>query len=150
MKVRSHVSLEEELKVILGNPHSSNNLKQAVEIAEQIIKIDDKSNYANYAMGLHELALSNRSAPMAAYAKPIEVFKKIIRIDPNFVEAYLMLAKIYREVDRNEEYKLFNNFEFAYDSAYFDFDNVRFILIVCKTCQYYCFIESYSELIFFK
>ncbi len=106
MKVRSHVSLEEELKIVLGNPHTSSNLEQAVEIAEQIIKIDEKSNYANYTMGLHELALSNRSAPMADYTKPIEVFKKIIRIDPNFVEAYLMLAKIYREVDRNEEYKL--------------------------------------------
>ena len=44
MKVISHGSLEEELKKILGNPHTSNNLEQAVQIAEQIMKINKKSN----------------------------------------------------------------------------------------------------------
>ena len=106
MKVRSHGSLEEELKKILGNPHTSNNLEKAVQIAEQIIKINKTSNYANYAMGLHELALANRTAPQVDYDRPIEAFKKIIKMDPNFIEPYLMLAKIYRETDRNLEYKL--------------------------------------------
>ena len=106
MKVRSHHSLEEELKQTLGNPHSSNNLEKAVKIAEQIITINKTSNYANYAMGLHELALANRTAPQVNYERPIKAFKKIIKMDPNFVEPYLMLAKIYRETDRNLEYKL--------------------------------------------
>ncbi len=106
MKVRSHGSLEEELKKILGNPHTSNNLEQAVQLAEQIMKINKKSNYANYAMGLHELALANRTAPQVNYDRPIEAFKKAIKMDPNFIEPYLMLIKIYRETDRNLEYKL--------------------------------------------
>ena len=106
MKVRSDHSLEEELKQILGNPHSSNNLEKAVQIAEQIITINKTSNYANYAMGLHELAVANRTAPLVDYERPIKAFKKIIKMDPNFVEPYLMLAKIYRETDRNLEYQL--------------------------------------------
>ena len=106
MKVISHGSLEEELKKVLSNPHTSNNLEKAVQIAEEIIKIDKTSNYANYAMGLHELALANRTAPQVDYDRPIEAFKKIIKMDPNFIEPYLMLAKIYKETDRNLEYKL--------------------------------------------
>ena len=106
MKVISHGSLEEELKKVLSNPHTSNNLEKAVQIAEEIIKIDKTSNYANYAMGLHELALANRTAPQVDYDRPVEAFKKIIKMDPNFIEPYLMLAKIYRETDRNLEYKL--------------------------------------------
>ena len=106
MKVRSHGSLEEELKKVLSNPHTSNNLEKAVQIAEQVIKINKKSNYANYAMGLHELALANRTAPQVNYDEAIKAFKKVIKMDPNFIEPYLMLVKIYRETDRNLEYKL--------------------------------------------
>ena len=106
MKVRSHGSLEEELKQILGTPHTSNNLEKAVQLAEEIIRINKTSNYANYAMGLHELALANRTAPQVDYDRPIEAFKKIIEMDPNFVEPYLMLAKIYRETNRDLEYQL--------------------------------------------
>jgi len=98
--------MEEELKQILGNPHTSNNLEKAVQLAEQIIKLNKTSNYANYAMGLHELALANRTAPQVDYNRPIEAFKKIIEMDPNFVEPYLMLVKIYRETNRDLEYKL--------------------------------------------
>ena len=38
--------------------------------------------------------------------KAIENFKNIIKVDPKFIEAYLMLAKIYRETDANKEYEL--------------------------------------------
>ena len=79
MKVISHGSLEEELKKVLSNPHTSNNLEKAVQIAEEIIKVDKTSNYANYAMGLHELALANRTAPQVDYDRPVEAFKKIIK-----------------------------------------------------------------------
>ena len=106
MKVRSTDSLENDLKECLTNPHTSQNLTQAVSLAEQIIKFDKNSNYANYALALHELALANRSAPMVDYTKAEQVLKKIINIDPNFIEAYLMLVKIYKEVDKNEEYKI--------------------------------------------
>ena len=58
MKVISHGSLEEELKKVLGNPHTSNNLEKAVQIAEEIIKIDKTSNYANYAMGTSRTSFS--------------------------------------------------------------------------------------------
>ena len=57
-------------------------------------------------MALHEVCLANKVAPMADYSKAIENFKKIIKLDPKFVEAYLMLAKIYRETDRQKEYDL--------------------------------------------
>ena len=51
-----------------------------------------------------QVCLANKVAPMADYSKAIENFKKIIKLDPKFVEAYLMLAKIYRETDRQKEY----------------------------------------------
>ena len=47
-----------------------------------------KSNYANYAMGLHELALANRTAPQVNYDRPIETFKSAIKMDPNFIEPF--------------------------------------------------------------
>ena len=78
MKVRSYGSLEEELKKILGNPHTSNNLEQAVELAEKIIKVNKTSNYANYTMGLHELALANRTAPQVNYDEAIKLLEFIV------------------------------------------------------------------------
>ena len=47
MKVISHGSLEEELKKVLSNPHTSNNLEKAVQIAKEIIKIDNTNFFVN-------------------------------------------------------------------------------------------------------
>ena len=106
MRIRSVSALEEELKIFLTNPHTSSNMKNAVSMAEKILEVKKDSNYALYAIALHEVCLANRVAPMADYSKAIENFKNIIKVDPKFVEAYLMLAKIYRETDRNKEYEL--------------------------------------------
>ena len=106
MRIRSVSALEEELKTFLTNPHTSSNMKTAVSMAEKILEVKKDSNFALYAIALHEVCLANRVAPMADYSKAIENFKNIIKVDPKFVEAYLMLAKIYRETDRNKEYEL--------------------------------------------
>ena len=106
MKIRSIDALEDELKHSLTNPHTSSNMKNSVMIAEKILEVKKNSNYALYTMALHEVCLANKVAPMADYSKAIENFKKIIKLDPKFVEAYLMLAKIYRETDRQKEYDL--------------------------------------------
>ena len=106
MKIRSIDVLEDELKHSLTNPHTSSNMKNAVMMAKKILEVKKNSNYALYAIALHEVCLANRVAPMADYSKAIENFKKNIKLDPKFVEAYLMLAKIYRETDRNKEYDL--------------------------------------------
>ena len=106
MKIRSVDALEEELKISLTNPHTSNNMKNAVLMAEKILEVKKNSNYALYTMALHEVCVANKVAPMADYSKAIENFKKIIKLDPKFIEAYLMLAKVYRETDRQKEYEL--------------------------------------------
>ena len=106
MKVRSVDILEKELQDFLSNPHTTDNLKEAVNKAKDILLVNKKSNYANYALALHELALANKTAPISDYTKVVETFEKIIETDPKFVEAYLMLAKVYREIDRNKEYEL--------------------------------------------
>ena len=106
MKIRSIDALEKELKVYLASPHTSNNMKNAVSMAEKILEVKKNSNYALYAMALHEVCMANRVAPMADYTKAIENFKNLIKVDPKFIEAYLMLAKIYREIDANKEYEL--------------------------------------------
>ena len=106
MRIRSVSVLEEELKTFLTNPHTSSNMKNAVSMAKKILEVKKDSNYALYAIALHEVCVANKVAPMADYSRAIENFKNIIELDPKFVEAYLMLAKIYRETDRNKEYEL--------------------------------------------
>ena len=95
MKIRSVEIFEDELKELLSNPHTSNNMKNAVSMAEKILELKN-SSYALYTMALHEVCVANRVAPMADYSKAIKNFKNLIKIDPKFIEAYLMLAKVYR------------------------------------------------------
>ena len=57
-------------------------------------------------MALHKLAVANKTAPMADYTDVVNSLEKIIKSDPKFLEAYLMLVKLYREIDRNKEYQL--------------------------------------------
>ena len=106
MKIRSVGIFEDELKALLSNPHTSSNMRNAVTMAEQILELKKNSSYALYTMALHEVCIANRVAPMADYSKAIKNFKHLIKIDPKFIEAYLMLAKVYRETDRQKEYEL--------------------------------------------
>ena len=39
MKIRSIDALEKELKVYLASPHTSNNMKNAVSMAEKILEV---------------------------------------------------------------------------------------------------------------
>ena len=106
MKIRSVGIFEDELKALLSNPHTSLNMRNAVSMAKQILELKKNSSYALYTMALHEVCVANRVAPMADYSKAIKNFKHLIKIDPKFIEAYLMLAKVYRETDRQKEYEL--------------------------------------------
>ena len=106
MKVRSISALEEDLKKFITDPETTNDLRQAVKMASEILVYDKKSNYANYALALHEVAYANKLAPLSDFSKAIKMLEKIIENDPNFIEAYLMLAKIFKETNRNEEVKI--------------------------------------------
>ena len=102
MKVRSLNVLEDDLKKFITNPETTNDLRQAVKMAGEILVHDKKSNYANYAIALHEVAYANKLAPLSDFTKAIKLLEKIIENDPKFIEAYLMLAKIFKETDKNE------------------------------------------------
>ena len=69
MRIRSIDALEKELKVYLASPHTSSNMKNAVSMAEKILEVKKNSNYALYAIALHEVCMANRVAPMADYYK---------------------------------------------------------------------------------
>ena len=106
MKIRSVDTLEQELKEFLSNPETTNNLSNAVSRAKEILEIKKDSCFANYAMALNDVVVEKNKPSGADYSKSIERFEKIIEIDPNFLEAYLMLVKIYRKIDREKEYNL--------------------------------------------
>ena len=102
MRVRNSVALEEELMLFLTNPETSNDIREAVEKAKRILQLNKNSNYANYTLALNDTLRANATAPISNYAKPIEKFKSIIKKDPKFLEPYLMLAKIYKEIDQQK------------------------------------------------
>ena len=106
MKIRSVELLEEELKNFLSNPQTTNNLGKALKKANTILKVKKDSSFANYAVGLSQLIEAKTLSEKPDYTPVINKFKRIIDRDPNFLEAYLMLAKIYQEIDRNKEYDL--------------------------------------------
>ncbi len=127
MKIRSVAIFEDELKELLSNPHTSSNMRNAVSLAEQILELKKNSSYALYTMALHEVCVANRVAPMADYSKAIKNFKHLIKIDPKFIEAYLMLAKVYRETDRQKEYELLKKANKVFPENYlimFDLGNL--------------------------
>ena len=106
MKVQSVGLLEEELKNFITNPETTNDLRQAVKLANNILIHDEKSNYANYAIALHEVAYANKLAPLSDFSKAINLLETIIKNDPNFIEAYLMLAKIHKDTNRPKEIEI--------------------------------------------
>ena len=102
-------------------------MKNAVSMAKQILELKKNSSYALYTMALHEVCVANRVAPMADYSKAIKNFKHLIKIDPKFIEAYLMLAKVYRETDRQKEYELLKKANKVFPENYlimFDLGNL--------------------------
>lgn len=104
MKIRSVEVLEQELKQFLSNPETTNNLNNAVSKAKEILEIKKDSSFANYALALNDVVNEKSKKSGADFSKSIENFENIIKIDPNFLEAYLMLVKIYRKIDREKEY----------------------------------------------
>ncbi len=106
MQVVSIDVLEEDLKLFLTNPETTNNLKEAATKAKEILLLKKDSSIANYALALNEVQIANMTAPMADYTNSIKNFKKLIKVDPNFIEPYLMLAKIYKEIDKQKQYEI--------------------------------------------
>ena len=106
MQVVSIDVLEEDLKLFLTNPETTNNLKEAATKAKEILLLKKNSSIANYALALNEVQIANMTAPMADYTNSIKNFKKLIKLDPNFIEPYLMLAKIYKEIDKQKQYEI--------------------------------------------
>ena len=86
MYVRSVDVLEQELKDFLSNPHSSKNLEKAVNKAKKILSVDKKSNYANYTLALHKLALANKTAPMADYTDVVNSLRKLLNLIQSFLK----------------------------------------------------------------
>lgn len=118
MKVRSLNVLEDDLKKFITNPETTNDLRQAVKMAGEILVHDKKSNYANYAIALHEVAYANKLAPLSDFTKAIKLLEKIIENDPKFIEAYLMLAKIFKETDKNKEVKILSEANIQFPDNY--------------------------------
>ena len=103
MKIVSIEALEENLKLFLTNPETTDDTVEASRQAKTILQYKKDSSYANYALALHETQEANRCAPMADYSKVIKKYEKIIKNDKNFIEAYLMLSKIYEQIDKQKQ-----------------------------------------------
>ena len=106
MKLVTIDSLEEQLKLFLTNPETTDNLDEAVKKAKEILQYKEDSSYGNYAIALYETKVANMCAPLADYSKVIQKYEKIIKNDKNFLEAYLMLAKIYHQVDKQKQVEI--------------------------------------------
>ena len=106
MKIVSVEALEENLKLFITNPETTDDTEEAARQAKTILKYNKDSSYANYALALHETEQANRCAPMADYSKVIKKYEKIIKNDKNFIEAYLMLGKIYEQIDKQKQHDI--------------------------------------------
>ncbi|MFL2679016.1 MAG: tetratricopeptide repeat protein [Alphaproteobacteria bacterium] len=136
MKIRSVEILEEELKNFLSNPQTTNNLGKALKKANTILEVKKDSSFANYTVGLSQLIEAKTLSEKPDYTPVINKFKRIIDRDPNFVEAYLMLAEIYQEIDRNKEYDLLHEANKKFPDHY---------LIMFKLANLMCFKTGEKE-----
>ena len=105
MLVKSLDVMEENLKSFLSDPDNNHDLKTAVSMAREILVHKKDSSYAQYALALNEIVYANRLAPLSDFTSSIERLKRLIKLHPKFLEAYLMLAKIYGETDKDLELK---------------------------------------------
>ena len=105
MLVKSLDVMEENLKSFLSDPDNNHDLKTAVSMAKEILVHKKDSSYAQYALALNEIVYANRLAPLSDFTSSIERLKRLIKLNPNFLEAHLMLAKIYGETDKDLELK---------------------------------------------
>ena len=106
MKIRNVDLLEQELKNFLSDPKTTDNLSVAVSKAKKILNVKKDNCFANYTLALNEVVTQKNKSSEPDYSAAIESFERIIKIDPNFLEAYLMLVKIYKKIDRQKEYDL--------------------------------------------
>ena len=128
MKIVSLEALEENLKLFLTNPETTDNTAEASRQAKAILKYNKDSSYANYALALHETEEANRCAPMADYSKVIKKYERIIENDKNFIEAYLMLSKIYEKVDKQKQAEILEKANKQFPDQYlimYDLANVK-------------------------
>ena len=103
MKIVSIKALEENLKLFLTNPETTDDLDEAYRQAKVILKYKENSSYANYAIALRETKEENRTAPLVNFTSVIKQYENIIKNDKNFIEAYLMLSNIYKETDKQKQ-----------------------------------------------
>ena len=105
MLVKSLDVMEENLKSYLSDPDNSQDLKTAVSMAKEILVHKKDSSYAQYAIALNEIVYANGLAPLSDFTPSIERLKRLIKLHPRFLEAHLMLAKVYGETDKDLELK---------------------------------------------
>ncbi len=128
MKIVSLKALEENLKLFITNPETTDDTEEAARQAKTILKYNKDSSYANYALALHETEQANRCAPMADYSKVIKKYEKIIEKDENFIEAYLMLGKIYEQIDKQKQHDILAKAHKQFPDQYlimFDLANIK-------------------------
>ncbi len=128
MKIVSIEALEENLKLFLTNPETTDDTVEASRQAKTILQYKKDSSYANYALALHETQEANRCAPMADYSKVIKKYEKIIKNDKNFIEAYLMLSKIYEQIDKQKQADLLEKANKQFPDHYvimYDLANIK-------------------------
>ena len=128
MKIVSIKALEDNLKLFLTNPETTDDLEEAARQANVILKYKENSSYANYAIALRETKEANRSAPMANFSKVIRKYEKIIKDDKNFIEAYLMLSNIYKNTDKQKQADILSEAHKQFPDHYvvmFDLGNIK-------------------------
>ena len=131
MLVKSIHSMEDNLKRYLSDPEHSHDLRTAVKLAKEILVHKEDSDYANYALALNEIMYANSTAPLSDFTSSIDRLEKLIKKNPKFLEAYLMLAKVLKETDREKELKVLeqankifpDNYLIMYDLATFKLFN---------------------------
>ena len=105
MLVKSIDVMEENLKSFLSDPDNSHDLKTAVSMAKEILVHKNDSSYAQYTLALNEIVYANKLAPLSDFTSSIERLKKLIKLHPKFLEAHLMLIKVYGQTDKDLELK---------------------------------------------
>ena len=78
--------------------HQNNNLQDAQNYYQEILKIDPNDLGTNYNLGLIFMKLND-------HQKASNCFEKVIKIDPNYAYAHFNLGILFKEVGENQKAK---------------------------------------------
>ena len=126
--LKSIDALEDELKDFLSDPETTHNYEKSVTWAQTILKHKKNSSIARYTMVLNQIHYANKLAPLQNFDQSINELENIIKDDEGFIEAYLMLAKIYEKTDKQKEFDILKKANFKFPNNYlimYDLANLK-------------------------